>query len=262
MRQRLVAGHAAHVRPAQREGVGRGRGADCLRAERGQHCAPSREIPGVGEDERVRRGGGARGRRGRDRSTSWGSSVFPAEDRRSHAARKAGGLRPLGDARRHQRFARARAASGGAGRAIASGCSRTQPRRRPSSPAIARDVDLAVGVPRQVEGRGQLQLEAPAGQADHAYAVDRAVEATRELAQDRVALAVMPKEVDTSTRRVKCWSTSMPRCPPRSSTPAMAKAAPWRAASSPPIVCERTSITARATAAVFGARKTAVAARP
>ena len=45
----------------------------------------------------------------------------------------------------------------------------------------------------------------------------------------------------TMTPRVKCWSISIPRWPPFSSAPCMAKAAPWRAASRPPMVPARIS---------------------
>src|SRR5215212_256075 len=55
---------------------------------------------------------------------------------------------------------------------------------------------------------------------------------------------------------------SAPRCPPRSKVRCIAKAAPRRAASSPPMVWLRTSCTTRAAAGEFGGRNTAVRSRP
>ena len=60
----------------------------------------------------------------------------------------------------------------------------------------AGDIDHAVGVPRQSQGRRQFQPEPTLGQADDADAVDRAIVVPGELGQERVGKARPAEELD------------------------------------------------------------------
>ena len=95
-------------------------------------------------------------------------------------------------------------ASGGAATATDPGCSRTQ---ASITLAIglggAGDVDLALGVAHRLDRVGDLDPELVAvGQADHAHAMDRAVEMARELRQQRRRLADAAEERDVDAARI------------------------------------------------------------
>ena len=61
------------------------------------------------------------------------------------------------------------------------------------------DVDLALGVARRRDRLGQFQPEAVAGMADHAHAVDRAIDVAGEPRDQRIGLGRAGRR--TSRRR-------------------------------------------------------------
>ena len=73
----------------------------------------------------------------------------------------------------------------------------------------AGDVDLALGVARRLDRLGDLAAEAVAGQADHAHAVDRAVEMAREPRQQRIGLGAAAEERHLARR---ARNTDRPAC--------------------------------------------------
>jgi hypothetical protein len=100
-----------------------------------------------------------------------------------------------------------------------------------------------------------------AGQADHASAVDRAIEVTGEPGDDRIRSAAPPDELGVDSL-AEVRSTSIPICSPRSSAGAVALGAPIPLAINVPTLGARMSRTVAAISSMLGARNRMAASTP